>query len=79
MAEAKKYVGNGKKKEFSNGGALINISLKYADLTPNEKGYVNLVVGSKKETDQWGNTHAVWVNDFTPTPKTEVKQDEEVF
>lgn len=76
MAEQKKYVGNGKKKEFSNGGHLINISLKYADLTPNEKGYVNLVVGAKKENDQWGNTHAVWVNDFVPTPKSAPKEEE---
>jgi hypothetical protein len=68
--EKKNYVGNGKKKEFSNGGSLINISLQYAKLVPNEKGYVNLVVGGKKETDQYGNTHAVWVNDFKPTNKS---------
>ena len=67
--EKKNYVGNGKKKEFTNGGSLINISLKYSQLVPNEKGYVNLTVGGKKETDQYGNTHAVWVNDFKPTNK----------
>lgn len=76
MAEKKTYVGNGKKREFDNGGSLINISLKYADLKPNDKGYVNLVVGSKKETDQWGNTHAVWVNDYKP--KAETSQQETV-
>lgn len=77
MAEQKNYVGNGKKKEFSNGSSLINISLQYSKLVPNEKGYVNLVVGQKKETDQWGNTHAVWVNDFKPAPKQEAPKEEQ--
>jgi len=81
MAEEKKYVGNGKEKVFDNGSSLVNIGLKYSDLANfvNEKGWINLTVGKKRETDQYGNTHAVWVNEYTPPPKSEAPKDEDPF
>lgn len=80
MAEQKTYVGNGKEKTFDNGGSLINFGLKLSDLQAhvNEKGYVNLVIGKKKEVDKYDNTHAIWVNDFKPN-KQEEKKEESAF
>ena len=60
----RKFVGRG--KEFGQYGN-IKIGLKMSDLVANDKGYVNLVIGKKRETDQYGNTHSVWVDDFVPT------------
>ena len=48
---------------------MIVISLCAEDLKPhlkknekNGKHYINLVVDTKKETDQYGNTHTVYVS-----------------
>lgn len=60
----KQYVGNG--KAFGDYGC-IKFGLKVSDLIPNDKGYVNLVIGPKREPDQWGKTHSVWVDDWKPT------------
>lgn len=69
MSEQKQYVGRG--KEFGNFGN-IKIGLKITDLKPNEKGYINLVIGKKKEPDQYGNTHNVWIDDWKPQPKEDL-------
>ena len=39
--------------------AIATIGVKYADLKPNEKGYVNLSVVVNDETNQWGQNVAV--------------------
>lgn len=62
MSELKKYVGKGKQGKFD----IINIGLRYEDLKPNERGYVNICVGKMKNPDDKGNTHTAWLNDFQP-------------
>lgn len=65
----KKYVGNGKE----NGDyGIINISVNLSDIAQEDiteyegKKYLRLSVGRKRETDQYGKTHSVWVNDYKP-------------
>jgi hypothetical protein len=48
---------------------MINISICLTDLpqdkittAKNGKKYINLVVDTKRETDQYGNTHSVYVS-----------------
>lgn len=75
----KQYVGKGREKTFSNGGSLINIGIDSAKLPPpNEKGWFRLVVAPLKQTDQWGNTHTVYVDDWKPKeaqPETPANDD----
>ena len=68
----RKYVGKGKKVGQYD---MINIGLKYSDLQPNEKGFVNLTVGAMKNVDDKGNTHTVWINDYKPAPKQKSERD----
>jgi len=67
MAE-KIYVGSGWEKTFSNGGSVINISIKQskiAGLVPNDYGDVKLVVAKRKEPDPKSNaTHYVAVDTY---------------
>ena len=39
--------------------AIATIGLKYSDLKPNEKGYVNLSINMNDETNQWGQNVSV--------------------
>ena len=66
MNKDRKFVGSGK---GVNGYDLVNITLKKADLDGNffnynGNEYINLTVGKKREEDQYGKTHAVWLNDY---------------
>lgn len=72
MAKEKVYVGSGKIKTFENGGSVINISLKIADLPDSVDGkYINLTVAERREPDKYGFTHTVYVNDFVPKKSKE--------
>jgi len=81
MNKDRKYVGNGKKVGNYD---MINISVKKSQLEGNwfeYKGehYVKLTIGSLKETDQYGKTHSVWINDYKPDPaKAKTKADSNV-
>lgn len=77
MANEKQYIKNVtlKMREFSNGGQQMNFSLhleKFIEqcrVVVNEKGYVNLCISSRKAIGQYGNTHSLWVNTWTPKTK----------
>jgi len=63
------YVGKGVKVGKFD---LINISICIDDVESyvyeyNGKRYAKLVVGGLRETDQYGKTHSVWINDYKPT------------
>jgi hypothetical protein len=70
----KKYVGGGKVANYG----IINIGIRAKDLpVPNEKGYINLCVGSRREVSKFGETHSVWVNDWVPgAGRTEERQEQ---
>ena len=76
--EKRIYLGRGKRVKNYD---LINITVCVTDLPNgavfeyNGKKYLKLVVGGKKEIDQWGNTHSVWLNTFKPDgTKSQQKQ-----
>jgi NurA-like 5'-3' nuclease len=76
MAEksTKKYLsGSGKVTKFNNGGTIINLSVKLADLNalskyPSKGGddYVRISVSLKEEPDQYGNEVSIYENDYKP-------------
>lgn len=62
-----------KEKSFGNGGTKLLIGVKVEDLIAfakahgNERGYLNLAVTSRREVGQYGDTHSVALDTFTPT------------
>jgi hypothetical protein len=69
----KKYVGNSRNIQ-GKFGEIQKISFSRKDLEVlldnlNEKGYVNLNRVAKKETDKYGNTHYLVIDDWKPEEK----------
>lgn len=66
----KNYISGGAKKvTFGDGGSIINLDLKLEDinnLPVSDKGYIRIVVAERSTTDQYGNTHYVYENQFVP-------------
>jgi len=64
----KTFVGNGWKRDFDNGGSVINISVNLDKLAacPQDKyGNVRLVVGERRAVDEKSkSTHTVSVDDY---------------
>lgn len=82
MSERKEYrwvKGNGREPKFAEGtGDLINFSLNLKDIAEMVKanpekhkdGWVQLEMARKKNgADQWGNTHGIRENSYTPKKK----------
>ena len=80
MDNRKIFIGTGKKKEFSNGGSIINASICIDDLLQhvnefqtvsngNGKKYLRLNIGSRKEADNYGNTHYIQIDTWKPEPQ----------
>jgi hypothetical protein len=70
----KKYVGNSRNIQ-GKFGEIQKLSFSKKDLellldNLNEKGYVNLNRIAKKETDKYGNTHYMVIDDWKPAPTT---------
>jgi hypothetical protein len=70
----KKYVGFVKEIQ-TKFGSLLKISLNYDELEitedKNGKKWVKLNIAPRREADQWGNTHSVWVDDYKPEQKAD--------
>jgi len=69
MAEPKKYVrGTARMHKFEAGGYVINFTVNIEDLKEFEKdgGWVNLSMAPRKEVDNYGNTHSMYLNTFVP-------------
>ena len=68
----KTYVGSGKKAANYD---IVNISICLDDKLKKHiyeykgKKYVNLTVAAKRETDKYGKTHYVAINEFKPEQK----------
>jgi hypothetical protein len=64
----KKYVGGGWEKKFENGGSIISISIKKADLMDMPEdgfGNIRLVVGTRRAPDEKSKqTHSVTVDQY---------------
>ena len=77
MENRKIFVGSAKKKEFQKGGSILNASICLDDLinhseefqtisTGNGKKYIKLKITSRKEPDNFGNTHSVEIDTWKP-------------
>jgi hypothetical protein len=74
MNKEKTFVGSG--REVGNyGNVAINFALEdvkqYSKLSKNGKHYVSLLIGKKKEKDQYGKTHWVAIDEYNPETKEE--------
>lgn len=64
-----------KQKRFDNGGSVINLGVKVADLIAfaqahtNERGYLNLVISERREVGQYGDTHSVTLDTYVSQAK----------
>jgi hypothetical protein len=72
--------GSGKMHVFQDGGHVINLMIKLEDLIGSsdgkvkplpvsEKGYIRIVLGERKEPDQFKNTHYIYKDTFVPKKK----------
>ena len=56
-------------------GEKISLSFKVEELVAfatahaNAKGYLNLTLSARKEVGQWGDTHSLKLDTWTPTPR----------
>lgn len=66
----KKYVGTG--RQAPNGLEIVNISIaesKVKDFWSEYNGerYLRLGISKKREADQYGKTHSVYIDEYQPT------------
>ena len=53
------------KKEFDNGGSVLNCSFKLEDIQEmSENGWVNLTIAKRREPSDKGATHYAYKNEF---------------
>ena len=70
MSADRRYCGKAWKKEFDNGGHVINVALnvnelKAAGLKPDQYGNIFLIIGERKSPDEKSKaTHWVAVDEY---------------
>jgi len=76
------YCGNAKEKTFQDGGSILKVGICLTDIPKewikedkNGRKWVNLVIGQRRETGKFGETHTVKVDTFVPGQK---RQEPEV-
>jgi hypothetical protein len=75
MAEKTYLKCSAKARSFDNGGTVINLGVKadeliaFAQAHRNQGGYLNLVIGERRTTGQYGDTHSVWLDTYVPKSK----------
>ena len=74
----KKFIGNVKQITFNNGGSILKLGLKEADLSglANEKGYINLVIAKKKEPLNDGKDYYCYVDEYKPQAEEKAPVEE---
>lgn len=75
----KKYVGTG--RQAPNGLEIVNISIaesKVKDFWSEYNGerYLRLGVSKKREADQYGKTHSVYIDEYQPTGNNNVSRQQ---
>lgn len=72
MAEKIYVKCSAKQRTFDNGGSVINLGFKVDELIEfarqhrNQGGYLNLVVAERRTPGQYGDTHTVYLDTYTP-------------
>ena len=74
------YIGSGKEKIFDNGGSVINCMITLDGLaqifkdhgftTQNGVKKLKLIIGKRREIDQYGNSHYVQIDTWKPDQQT---------
>ena len=70
-----------REKQFDNGGSVINVGIKVEDLADfarrhkNDRGYLKLVIAPRREPGQYGDTHYIYLDTFTPRTGAGAMQD----
>ena len=70
------YIGNGKERQFNNGGSIIRIMLDVDTLakhfkehgftTEGGKRMIPINIGQNREVDRYGNTHNASIDTWKP-------------
>lgn len=70
-----KYI-RGSAKAFKSGDIAVDMLVADLEKIQNDKGYAKVIISKRQETDQYGNTHAIKINEWKPgdTPKAPVKR-----
>ena len=66
-----------KKKEFENGGSVMNCAFNIEELQRHAKdGWIRLVISKRRSPSEKGHTHYAYVDTFVPKiePEVEPKQ-----
>ena len=79
MTEPKIYVPkcSAKEHKFRDGGSIIKLGMHAETMITflrehaNEKGYVNLAIGKRREVGKYGDTHTVTLDTWKPSQQAE--------
>jgi hypothetical protein len=44
-------------------------------LTPNERGYCNIIITEMRSEDKCGNTHTAYIDDYVPQQRRDTQND----
>lgn len=74
----KKYVGTG--RQAPNGMEIVNISIAESKIKDfwseyNGERYLRLGISKKKEADQYGKTHSVYIDEWQPSSDNKPKRE----
>lgn len=70
MNEKRYLRGVAKEAPFSSNGEFVNFSLNVEEVAQLAKGeWINLAIRKKRETDAYGNTHSVFLNEYEGNKK----------
>lgn len=68
----KTYAPMSAKARDTSAGQFMNVSGKadkiiaFIQQHTNAKGYINLTIGQRRQPDEYGNTHSVWLDTWQP-------------
>ena len=78
MSNPKTYVPKSKAKavqtqygEILKLGFKSDVLIEFIQENTNSSGYINLDVSKRRQPDDYGNTHSIFLNDYQPAPKSE--------
>ena len=85
------FIGNGKEKVFDDGGSVINATItldefkqyfkEYGFTTKQGKKMLKIIIGKRREPDQYGKTHWITLDQWKPdrVPASNLDQKPQEF
>ena len=66
------YVGKGKKVgQYQQ----LKLGIEVSKLTPNERGYCNIIITEMRTEDKYGNTHTAYIDDYVPQKRSDTQNN----